>query len=71
MLTKSEKCFVGAILSNLIITKSLKPIAQKNFMALAIYSKDPNVPGICEILMFHAQNPHFNFQNFPILTKQL
>ena len=49
MLTKSEKRFVGAILSSLVIMKSLKPIAQKTFMALAIYSKDPNVPGISEI----------------------
>ena len=34
-------------------------------MALVTYSKDLNVPNICEILMLHAHNPCCNFQKFP------
>ena len=39
-------------------------------MAIAMYSKQPNVPSICDILMLHTLNPRFNFQNFPVLTKR-
>ena len=51
-MTKSDKFFIGAILSSL------------NDVQLVMYSKDPNVPSICEILRFYTPNPHFNFQNF-------
>ena len=42
--------------------KSFLNIAQKFIMALVIYSKDQNVPSICEILSLYPQNPVLIFR---------